>query len=181
MSGAAKTGFFPLIRHLSKHITPLLIATPITANQITSVSLVLGLASAWSVMQGDPSWTVIGAFLLIGEYILDNCDGEVARIKNQCTEFGKRFDTFVDWLVHSAFFAGLGIGVASRFGSDIWLWLGWIAAAGGTVNYAIGLLMDARKRQIDLSPEQNSSPQKPPKNPSKTPETLLDWSVFMMR
>ena len=40
------------------------------------------------------------------------CDGEIARIKDQCSYFGMRYDSFVDFIVHVAFFACLGIGVA---------------------------------------------------------------------
>ena len=32
-------------------------------------------------------------------YVLDNCDGEIARLKDQCSTFGMWFDTLVDWIV----------------------------------------------------------------------------------
>lgn len=43
---------------------------------------------------------------------LDNCDGEIARLKNQATRFGERFDSFTDWVVHATFFAALGVAAA---------------------------------------------------------------------
>ena len=69
-------------------------------------------------------------------YVLDNCDGEIARLKNLSSSIGEKFDTFVDWVVHAAFFAALGFGVAGQNQNKIWLWLGLIGTAGATINYA---------------------------------------------
>ena len=138
---------FPLVRHLSVRLTPLLARSPFSANQITSASLVAGLAACIAVLPGTWAGNVVGGVLLVGCYVLDNCDGEIARIKNQSSEFGMYFDTFVDWIVHAAFFAALGQGVATATGETEWMWLGWSAAAGGTLNYLISLYLDARDRR----------------------------------
>ena len=45
-SSAAPTQLFPLVRHLSYRLTPLLLKTAITPNQITAISLSLGLLCA---------------------------------------------------------------------------------------------------------------------------------------
>ena len=137
---------FPLVRHLSVHVTPVLARLPVSANQITAVSLLAGLASGWCMMQGDRTWGIIGGVLLVICYVLDNCDGEIARLKNQTSRFGMHFDTFVDASVHTFFFAALGIGVRETTGEDAWLWLGWIAAAGSAINYVISIIVDARDR-----------------------------------
>ena len=118
MSARPET-LFPLIRHLSGRVTPVLARFPVSANQITAVSLLFGLGCAWCLMQGGRAFAVAGAALLVIDYVLDNCDGEIARLKNQCSEFGMRFDSFVDWIVHAVFFAALGIGVAGTTGEDV--------------------------------------------------------------
>ncbi len=41
---ATGTPLFPVVRHLSTVVTPALLAMPITANQITTASLLAGLA-----------------------------------------------------------------------------------------------------------------------------------------
>jgi len=135
---------FPLIRQFSARLSPRLARLPITANQVTAVSLVVGLAGNWFIAEGGFRSTLIGALLFLLCYILDNCDGEIARLKDQCSEFGDKFDTFVDWVVHATFFAALGIGVEQETGNSIWLWLGWIGALGSSINYFVGLVMDAR-------------------------------------
>lgn len=135
---------FPLIRQISTQVSPRLARLPITANQVTAVSLLVGLYGNWFLAQGGFRSTLIGAGLFFLCYVLDNCDGEVARIKNQTSEFGDKFDTFVDWLVHATFFAALGIGVESETGNSLWFWLGWVGAAGSSINYFIALYMEVR-------------------------------------
>ena len=162
---------FPLIRRISARVTPVLAATPISANQITAASLLFGLACNWAMMQGGQTWTVIGAVLLFVSYVLDNCDGEIARLKDQCSEFGDRFDTFVDWVVHAGFFAALGIGANAGSGEAVWLWLGLIAAAGATLNYFIGLFIESRRGGAEAADE----------TPDKEPETRWEWVVFFFR
>ena len=142
MSSAEPAGVFPLVRHISQRLTPLLVRLPVTANQITAASLVVGLGAAWAMTEGNQTWEVAGGVLLVLCYTLDNCDGEIARLKNQCTKFGGHFDTFVDWIVHTAIFAGLGYGAFQETGESLWLWLGLLAAAGGTLNYVIGIVID---------------------------------------
>ena len=135
---------FPLIRQISAQVSPRLARLPITANQITAVSLVVGLAGNWYIAEGGYRATLIGAGLFLLCYILDNSDGEVARIKKQESEFGDKFDTLVDWLVHATFFVALGVGVERETGNVLWLWLGWSGALGSSINYFVGLAMDAR-------------------------------------
>ena len=135
----------PLIRHLSGWMTPFLARLPVTANQVTTASLMVGLGSAWALMQGDRTWAIVGGALLVMAYVLDNCDGEIARLKGQSSRFGMRFDSFVDWPVHAALFAALGVGAYHATGQVLWPWLGGVAAAGASVNYLVGFLLEARR------------------------------------
>ncbi len=138
---------FPLIRRVSVHVTPVLARLPVSANQITAVSLLAGVASGWFMMQGERTWAIVGGLFLVLSYVLDNCDGEIARLKNQSSRFGMHFDNFVDTAVHTVFFAALGVGTRKTTGQDVWLWLGGIAAAGSAMNYVAGFVVDALERR----------------------------------
>ena len=168
MTSAAS--LFPLVRHLSNRTSPYLIQSPVSANQVTSASLIFGIAGCWCMTQPGTAWQLAGGLLLVACYVLDNCDGEVARAKDQCTTFGEKYDSFVDWVVHAVFFAALGLGVARETGNDLWLWLGLIAAAGSTINYMVGIFLDIRS---PLEPEAIASPPMP-KGPKQ-------WLVFIFR
>ena len=89
---------FPLVRHLSYRLTPILLKTPITPNQITTISLLLGLICAVCFTQGNWIAGVIGGLLLVASYTFDNCDGEIARLKNMSSEFGAKLDDMSDFL-----------------------------------------------------------------------------------
>lgn len=141
---APPDSLFPLVRHLSWRVTPSVARLPVTPNQITTVSLAAGVAAGWCVMQGAHGLAVAGGVFLLLSYLFDNIDGEIARLKGLQSSFGMHYDTFVDWLVHAAFFPALGWGEAARSGDDLWFWLGVAAGAGATINYLVGLHLDWR-------------------------------------
>lgn len=138
---------FPLIRRLSRPATAALLRLPLSANMITTASLAAGLAAAGVLLVptggGVTPGVWAGLWLSIA-YVLDNCDGEVARARNQTSTFGRHYDDFVDWAVHAAFFAALGLAQQAATGSALWSWMGGLAALGCTINYGLGILMAGR-------------------------------------
>lgn len=133
---------FPLVRHASVRLSRVLVRLPVTPNQITTVSLLAALGGAWCFAYPQRSMQIAGGLLFLAFYVLDNCDGEIARAKGLSTRFGLYYDTFVDWIGHSALFLGLGIGAEALWGSRWWFWFGVAGAMGGTINYFLGIYMD---------------------------------------
>lgn len=167
----------PLVRHLASWVTPCLVRLPVSANQVTVLSMVLGLGCAGAMARGEWAWTFAGAVLLVFAYVLDSCDGEIARLKDQCSEFGGRLDSFADWIVHVSFFTGLGAGMSRQSGEDVWLWLGLIAAAGSTINYLVGFLLEARDKARTTNPPAVSGTAES----HRGPETPMEWIIFVFR
>jgi len=161
---------FPLVRHLSWRVTPWLLRTPLTPNQITVISVAVSLAGAWLFLDGGYRTGVGGALCLDVGYVFDNCDGEVARRKNLCSRFGALLDTAGDGLIHAVFFVALGVGVAHAGGHALWAWLGWITAAGTAVNSFISLRREAGASDDDEALE------RPP-----AAAGALDWLLFALR
>ncbi len=170
---------FPLIRRLSVHVTPVLARLPVHASQITAVSLLAGLASGWCMMQGERTWGNIGGVFLVIRYVLEKCDGEIARLKNQSSRFGMHLDNFVDTAVHTFFFAALGIGIRKTTGQDAWLWLGWIAAAGSVINYLAGFIIDARDRAAEKKAHVSTGPARAGR--WREPRGRREWVVYVFR
>jgi len=170
----APTQVFPLIRHLSYRLTPVLLKTSITPNQITAVSLLFGLMCAVCFILGNYITGIIGALFLTASYTLDNCDGEVARTKNMSSEFGAKFDDIVDWLVDTSFFAALGYGTSQVTEQPFWFWLGLAAAAGATIDYIIDLNYHSKnkKKEGSKTREQQASEPRQVKN-------KLDWIIYI--
>lgn len=174
---------FPLIRHVSGKLSPLIILLPVSANLVTTASLLSGLAACWYLINGTYSSTLIGALLLFVCYVLDNSDGEVARAKKQSSSFGDKYDTFADWIVHTGLFAALGFGVARQTGADYWLWLGLFGSAGGTINYGLKLYLDYRDQQrlagetrIVTDATSPAAEQAP-----AVPQGVVGWGAYILR
>ena len=104
-----------------------------------------GISGGLLCLKGDYYSIQIGSFLFLICYILDNCDGEVARIKDMRSLFGMRYDTFVDWIVHAVFFTCLGWGATYVTGEELWLWAGILTTFGGSVNYGLELYQNRTK------------------------------------
>ena len=102
-----KSRYAKLLRPVSIHLTWLLVRTPITANQVTVLQCLVGLIGA--VLLGYGKF-VLGAMFLQFGYILDLCDGEVARWKKQSSKAGNYLDLIGHRIVTPAMFFGLGIG-----------------------------------------------------------------------
>mgnify|MGYP003324222091 FL=1 len=88
---------------------------------------------------GEFTATLYASIVFFLVYLLDHCDGEVARAKSQASKFGEYFDTFSDWISHAAFFIGLGYGTYTTSNNHFWFWMGLAAAFGATINYFISI------------------------------------------
>jgi phosphatidylglycerophosphate synthase len=170
----APTQIFPLVRHLSYRLTPALLKTSITPNQITAVSLWFGLLSAGCFILGNYIAGIIGALLLTASYTFDNCDGEVARIKNMSSEFGAKFDDMVDWMVDTSFFAALGYGTSQVTNQSFWFWLGCAAAVGASIDYIVDLNYHAKNKQKEEPKTREEQASEP-----KRPQSKLDWLIYI--
>lgn len=138
-------------RLLTRPLTRLLLKTPLSANQVTFLSLAVGLAAGPFFAQRQYALNLAGALLFQLYYLLDNCDGDVARLKNQQSPFGGWFDIITDAIVHTW----------------LYLWLiSWIrnsrpeltnaallAMAGIFFSYSLGLLARFRGFTIALNPD----------------------------
>lgn len=116
-----------LIRRLSVRLSTLMLPFPITPNVITGVSILLGVAAGVAVGFGDYLWTVVGGGLLMLSLLLDNCDGEVARVKHQFSDWGAWFDIYGDFVVNAVFMAGMAVGAWRRFDQPVYLYAGAFA------------------------------------------------------
>ena len=170
----APVQLFPLVRHLSYRLTLVLVKTSMTPNQITALSLILGLLGCLCFAFGDYLIHVLGGLLLTASYTFDNCDGEIARLKHLSSELGAKFDDVVDWVVDGSFFIALGYGTWQASDSVFWFWLGCAAAAGAFIDYIIDLI----KYKEDSKKEGSRSREEEAADP-KQPEDMIDWLIYI--
>ena len=135
---------WPLNRQISQWLTPGLAWMGLTPNQVTTLSLAAGLAGAWNFSLGTASAALIGALLFEASYLLDNCDGELARMTGQSSGFGSWFDLVTDCLIHMGFFLGLAVGLGRIHPNPFWIKLGFMTAGGVFLTYVTFLIEQVR-------------------------------------
>ena len=122
-------------RPISLAISRLLASTAVTPNQITLISVAIGLAGAPFFLSVLALWQTVGALLFLTHSILDGCDGELARLKFQESRWGGILDFWGDNVVHSVIFACMAAGW-SRADGEAWPLLLGAAAVLGTLGSA---------------------------------------------
>jgi len=104
------------IRPLSLYMTYLALRLGLTANQITVLQTIAGLAGAVCLAFPNAKMTIAGILLLQFGFVLDNVDGEVARFRKQVSVTGKFLDTVGHELVIPSMYFALGIATYFRLG-----------------------------------------------------------------
>lgn len=87
----------------------LLSRLPVTPNQVTVLSGVVGLAAGWTIAVSPVGrwWQVpLGGLLLFASVVLDCADGQLARLRGQSSMAGRMLDGVVDVFPTAAVFVG---------------------------------------------------------------------------
>ncbi len=123
-----------IIRKISGFISGLLIKTPVTPNQVTIVSLILGIISGVLFSFGGHAYTIDAGILYFLSTVFDQCDGEVARLKQMETEFGRKLDIIVDAIANAVIVIGITIAVYVKMGSVLVIIIGFLAITGISIS-----------------------------------------------
>ena len=117
-------------RFISRQLTSLFLKTSFTPNQITFLSLFIGLAAALCFFLGGHKMGIAGSVLLLVSAWVDCTDGEVARLKFMTSEWGAKLDIISDNIVHCSVFFAIGMGLYFSTGESIFKYLGMLAVLG---------------------------------------------------
>jgi len=124
-------------QRIAKFVVRGLSRTPITPNQVTLFSIILGLTVAWLYARGGAMAHVAAALFIVTVW-LDHVDGELARATDRTSEFGHYFDHCAAMTNYVAMFVGAGIGAKAGILGEDAIFLG--IAAG----FSIVLIMSIR-------------------------------------
>jgi phosphatidylglycerophosphate synthase len=125
-----------LNRRLSQALSRRLVRTAVTPNQITLFSALLGLSGAFLLAQPTYLAQVLGSLLFLCSTIIDGCDGEVARLTFQASDFGGKLDVTMDNVVHLFLFPSITIGLYQQTHSTLVLVLGGFTMGGVLISMA---------------------------------------------
>ena len=173
------------MRRLSLYFTWLLVRTPLTANQVTILQEVCGVAGAVALGLGTPGYVLLGVALLQVGYVLDLSDGEVARWKGQASYSGYFLDIVGHVIVIPSFFFGLGYGAWAVTGRQEVLVAAFVSALFSlkldhfTVLWIIDSLVD-KSLATDTVPDITVADEDGPRR--DTPVTpLRRWAEIILR
>jgi phosphatidylglycerophosphate synthase len=118
-------GFFTtfFVSPYSKYLARWAARRGFTPNQVTSVSMALGVLAAAAFATGDRWGLVTGAVLLQIAFTTDCVDGQLARFTRTFTPLGAWLDSTFDRLKEYVVYAGLAIG-AAQAGDPVWVLAG---------------------------------------------------------
>lgn len=125
-------------RPLAFIIVKALYSIPLTPNHYSLLALISGIVSGYYFNQGTESGFVWGAFYFLLFAVLDCCDGMVARLKKNGTEFGRLVDGVVDYTVNIIVYFTLAFGVRKFYPeANSGLFAPWVLVVMAGVSKAI--------------------------------------------
>lgn len=129
------------LRRVSLRVTRHVIRTPVTANQLTGVMIVVGLAAAAVVAFPGVITAIVAAVCIQVYFLLDLVDGEVARWHRTTSVVGVYLDRVGHYLVEAAMLTAYGVRVGGGPGHVG----GW-----AFIGLATGLFVILAKAETDL-------------------------------
>jgi phosphatidylglycerophosphate synthase len=134
-----------LHRRVSRWLTHALVRTSLTPNQVSLVSLTIGLGAIWCFWDATPASAFAGVILYALACVVDHSDGELARLTFQESAFGASLDWTIDTIVH----AGLVLGIGLTAGGHVMTAMGVLGAAGVTLS---AIFAHYLPREIEIGP-----------------------------
>ena len=125
-------GFFTtfFVSPYSRHLARWFARIGLRPDEVTAMSLAVGVVAAVAFAVGTRPAAITGAVLLQAAFVLDCVDGQLARYTRRWSAFGGWLDATFDRAKEYAVYAGLAVG-GMRAGDDAGLWL--LAAAALTL------------------------------------------------
>ena len=103
-----------ILRPIAFVFVKMLFPTKVTPNQVSLMTIIVGIISGYLFSRGTLTCFVIAGSLYFFCMMLDCVDGMIARLKNSGTPVGRIIDGFADYLVGISVYIGMGIGFEKR-------------------------------------------------------------------
>ena len=138
LANLKKTSDGPVSRHLNRpisiRISKYLLKKRITPNQITFFAFILSVVGVLFFFLGGYVNLLIGGVLAQASSIIDGCDGEIARLKFQASEFGGWYDAVLDRYADAFLLFGLTYYAYFLGENLLYLLIGFLAIIGSFMN-----------------------------------------------
>lgn len=112
------------MRHVSLYLTRALLPTPVTADAVTWLMILSGVAAAAALAMPGLWWAVAAAVLIQLQLLFDCSDGELARWRKTTGPVGVYLDRIGHYVTDAGLMIALGVRVDGGYGS-IGGWTTW--------------------------------------------------------
>lgn len=110
------------IHPVSSRLAPVLADLRVSPNAVSFAGMTFGILAAISYYHyQDVKWAIAGFVLMILWHIMDGTDGQLARLTNSQSEFGKVIDGICDYTTFIAVYSALAFALSAQFGGWIWI------------------------------------------------------------
>ena len=99
----------------------ILLPTPVSPNWVTIGSILLGCAAGAAIFLGFRGHLQVAGVLIFSSAVLDCCDGQLARLRNSSSAFGRMLDGVADLVVSTVVVGGGAWLVLRKFHDPLWL------------------------------------------------------------
>lgn len=118
-----------VFRHISVYISFLCVNVGISANSITTLSLIFALVGGYLQVYSDFWALLISSVLLFLYYVLDMVDGEIARFNLKFKDIssgkaGAFYDVLIHYLLSPILFFAIGLNSYYQYNETMYLWAG---------------------------------------------------------
>lgn len=125
-----------ILRPIAFIFVKLLYPTNVTPNQVSLMSIIVGICAGFFFSRGDLTSFIIAGSLYFFCLVLDCVDGMIARLKKNGTAVGRIIDGVADYIVGIAVYIGLGIGFSKGIVSiDFWPHATWLLLSLAAVSH----------------------------------------------
>lgn len=145
-----------ILRFFSIYITYAAGSVGLTANGMTYISTIVGLTIPFFFFSGIPILWLVGALLFYLHLILDCSDGELARLNNTVSSYGKFLESALPSIVYPIIVFSWYYGLSIAYDLNYVTYLGVITSMlmlSWSVGYLTlrGLLLEEKKRIEDYN------------------------------
>lgn len=117
-----------IIRDMALPITWLLLHFKISANTVTTFSIMIFIIACYFFIQALPCCYLAGSIFMQFWYLLDHVDGQIARYKKQASITGLFYDFFTHYIIYILIFTSLGFGLYLRKDNFWFLFSGFFSS-----------------------------------------------------
>jgi len=135
------------IHPVGARLTPLLARLQVSPNAVSLSGMACGMLAGWAYYRyQDVRYACLGFLLMVVWHILDGVDGQLARLTNRQSEFGKIIDGIADNVTFVSVYLGLGLALAPGHGPWVWALL----ALAGTAHSMQAATYELQRQEYDF-------------------------------